>query len=195
MAIQSGQLKKAEEYNMPTFNGKLAVQLQLFSVCLCTALVSVVCADESIGRVLTDSEIDKLNSHVFPDGQGLPSGQGTVAEGETLYRENCSSCHGSAGEGANSVELIGDRELLATEYPDKGIAVVWPFAPTLFEYISRAMPPDRPGSFSPDELYSVTGYVLHLNDLLPANATINKSVLSSIDMPNRDGFTDLYSTE
>ena len=144
------------------------------------------------GRALTESEISHLDSHIFPDGTGLPDGKGSVAEGRPLYAEHCARCHGSRGEGANSVELIGDRELLTTQYPDRGIAVVWPYAPTLYEYIQRAMPPDNPGTFSNDELYSIVGYVLHLNALMPATASVNKPVLAGVSMPNKNGFIDAW---
>lgn len=147
------------------------------------------------GRALSTDEINQLNTHIFPDGRGLPDGQGTVTDGKALYAVHCAGCHGSVGEGANSVELIGDRELLTTQYPDKGIAVVWPFAPTLYEYIGRAMPPDKPGAFSTDELYSIVGFVLHLNELLSASASVDKSVLAGISMPNRNGFIDAWLSE
>jgi len=161
----------------------------LLTVFFCTY---VTADDDTPGRALTPEEINYLNVHVFPDGHGLPGGQGTVKDGQTLYAQNCAVCHGSDGEGASSVELIGDRTLLTTQYPDKGIAVVWPFAPTLYEYINRAMPPDSPGSFSSTQLYSIVGYVLYLNELLSADATVNKTVLSEIVMPNKDGFIDAW---
>jgi len=164
-----------------------------FILCLSIFFCTPATADgDTPGRALTSNEIDHLNTHVFPDGQGLPAGKGTVADGQALYAKHCAACHGNVGEGASSVELIGDRALLTTQYPDKGIAVVWPFAPTLYEYINRAMPPDSPGSFSSEELYSIVGYVLHLNELLSANAVVNKTVLSEIVMPNRDGFIDAW---
>ena len=152
-------------------------------------------ANDIPGRELTTDEIEHLDNHIFPDGRGLPDGQGTVANGQVLYTENCAACHGSSGEGANSVELIGDRELLTSQYPDRGIAVVWPYAPTLYEYINRAMPPDKTGAFSSEELYSIVGYVLHLNELLPANASVDKSVLAGLIMPNRNGFRDVWRSD
>lgn len=153
-------------------------------------------ASDIPGRTLTTDEIRHLDStHIFPDGRGLPDGQGTVADGQVLYAAHCAACHGRVGEGANSVELIGDRELLTTRYPDRGIAVVWPFAPTLYQYINRTMPPANPGSFNTTELYSIVGYVLHLNELLSASALVDKSVLTGITMPNIDGFTDVWRSQ
>lgn len=145
-----------------------------------------------IGRELSNSEITQLRSQIFSDGQGLPNGSGNVEEGAQLYQLHCSDCHGSRGEGASAVELVGDRELLATAYPDKGIAVYWPFAPTLFSYIQRAMPPDKPNSFSDSELYSIVAYVLFLNELIARDATLDQTSLAGIELPNRNGFTNVY---
>jgi cytochrome c len=65
----------------------------------------------------------------------------------------------------------------------------WPYAPTLFDYIRRAMPQNAPQSLSNDEVYAVSAYVLHLNGLLPAGATLDASTLPAILMPNRRRFT------
>lgn len=64
----------------------------------------------------------------------------------------------------------------------------WPFAPTLFDYIRRAMPLDSPQSLTSDEVYAVTAYTLHLNGIVDANAVLDAKSLAGIRMPNRDGF-------
>lgn len=141
-----------------------------------------------LGKELSEADIDSLPKHVFSDGEGLPEGSGTVALGSTLYAEHCASCHGSAGQGARAVELVGDRSLLATEYPDKGIGVYWPNAPTLFEYIHRSMPPENPASFSAEELYSLVAHLLFLNGIVDENNSLDAETLQSVEMPNRNGF-------
>lgn len=97
----------------------------------------------------------------------------------------------SAGQGAKALELVGDRSLLATAYPDRGIAVYWPHAPTLFEYIDRSMPPEAPGEFSENELYALIAYVLHLNELIDENFVLTRYSLSDVEMPNREGFVTI----
>ena len=84
----------------------------------------------NLGSELSTAELLALPKHVFPDGTGLPSGSATATQGRALYILHCASCHGSAGQGAKALELVGDRSLLATSYPDRGIAVYWPYAPT-----------------------------------------------------------------
>lgn len=147
----------------------------------------------TLGRTLSAEEINALDTHIFPEGEQLPDGEGTFAAGKSIYQEQCASCHGGMGEGAIAVELVGDRSLLTTAYPDKGIGVYWPYAPTIFQYIQRAMPPENPGLLSDTELYSLIFYLLYLNNLLPEGGKFDRQTLADIKLPNRDGFVDQYT--
>jgi cytochrome c len=42
-----------------------------------------------------------------------------------------------------------------------------PFAPTLFDYINRAMPMPAPHALSADDVYALTAYIPNLDDLVP----------------------------
>jgi len=64
----------------------------------------------------------------------------------------------------------------------------WPYAPTLFDYIRRAMPQNAPQSLGNEDVYAVSAYILNLNGLLPADATLDAGKLSAIQMPNRAMF-------
>ena len=141
-----------------------------------------------LGTPLPAEQLESLSQHVFADGRGLPEGSGTAAQGVVLYAAHCASCHGSEGQGGKALELVGDRSLLATDFPDKGIGVHWPNAPTLHEYIRRSMPPETPGMFSNDELYALIAYLLDINDLMDSNFVLDRQTLSDIRMPNRQGF-------
>lgn len=125
---------------------------------------------------------------VFADGSGLPDGGGTAREGAALYVERCASCHGASGEGGRALELVGERSLLASDYPDRGIAVLWPYAPPLYDYIRRTMPPDAPYSLGTDETYAIVARVLELNGLVEADTLVDAAVLGALRMPNRNGF-------
>ena len=152
-------------------------------------------ASESItidlGTSLQPEQLESMAQHVFADGTGLPEGSGTAVQGAILYSTHCASCHGSEGQGGKALELVGDRSLLTTDYPDKGIGVYWPNAPTLYEYIRRSMPPDTPGFFSDDELYALIAHLLSLNGLIKPGIVLDRKLLSDIQMPNRHGFTTI----
>ena len=145
----------------------------------------------NLGTELTARQVDALSQHVFADGTGLPDGSGTPEQGAVLYAAHCASCHGSTGMGGKALELVGDRSLLATDYPDRGIAVYWPHAPTLHEYINRSMPPEAPGMFSHDELYALIAHLLELNELIQKGVVLDRQLLSDIQLPNQHGFTTI----
>lgn len=149
-------------------------------------------AQQGFGRPLTEAEQNNLPPMVFANGAGLPLGGGSVADGAPLYKQHCAACHGPSGEGGSALELVGDRSLLSSEYPDKGVAVYWPYAATLFTYIRRAMPPGKPYSLTVNETYSVIAKVLHLNGLLDNDGEVDHQTLADLEMPNRNGFQDVY---
>jgi cytochrome c len=140
------------------------------------------------GRPATPEEIKAWNIDVSPDGAGLPPGKGDVAHGRQVFEDNCSACHGTKGEGGFADRLVGGRGTLASDHPVKTIGSFWPYATTLFDYIRRAMPYPAPQTLSDDDTYAVVAYILHLNDIVPADATLDRTSLPRVKMPNRDGF-------
>ena len=142
----------------------------------------------NLGRPATVTQIQGRSMNVFPNGRGLPSGSGTVAEGAAVYEQQCLSCHGIMGGGWSADELAGARHKLTEPDPDKIIGNYWPYATTLFDFIRRSMPLDNPGSLSDNQVYGVTAYLLHLNGLWDSQARMDAEKLAGIVMPNRDGF-------
>ncbi len=65
---------------------------------------------------------------------------------------------------------------------------MYPYAPALFDYVRRAMPMNAPQSLTNDQVYAVSGYLLHLNGLVPADDMMTAASLAAVQMPNRNGF-------
>jgi S-disulfanyl-L-cysteine oxidoreductase SoxD len=141
-----------------------------------------------IGRVATPAEISGWNIDVGRDGSNLPPGSGSVSHGREVFDQQCAACHGDKGQGGLGDKLVGGQGTLATQEPVRTVGSYWPYAPTLFDYIRRAMPQNAPESLSNDDVYAVSAYILNLNGLLPADATLDAKALSAIKMPNRDKF-------
>lgn len=141
-----------------------------------------------IGRPATAAEVAAWNIDIDRDGRKLPAGRGSVAQGGALFAERCASCHGAKGEGGLGDRLVGGQGTLASAQPVKTVGSFWPYAPTLFDYVRRAMPMDAPQSLTDDEVYAVVGYLLNLNGLLPDDAVLEARSLAAVRMPNRDGF-------
>jgi mono/diheme cytochrome c family protein len=141
-----------------------------------------------IGRAATPAEIAGWNIDIGRDGSGLPPGSGSVAHGRDVFAQQCAACHGEKGEGGVGDRLVGGRGTLATSNPVRTVGSYWPYAPTLFDYIRRAMPQNAPGSLSNDDTYAVSAYILHLNGLVSDAATLDAKSLAEIKMPNRRMF-------
>jgi len=58
----------------------------------------------------------------------------------------------------------------------------------VFDYIRRAMPPDAPGSLSDSDVYNLTAFLLHANELIPADALIDATSLPKVVMPAKTHF-------
>lgn len=123
------------------------------------------------------------------DGVGLPEGKGTVERGADVYAEQCAACHGTFGEGEGRFpKLVGGVGTLRDERPEPTVGSYWPFAPTLWDYINRAMPMPSPHTLSADDVYALTAYILHLNDLVPDAFVADRKSLPDVKMRNRNNF-------
>src|SRR3979490_2831278 len=141
-----------------------------------------------VGRPATPEEIRDLGAAIAPDGGGLPPGSGTVAAGPEVLGARCSRCHGEKAQGDVGPTLVGGRGTLATPRPLKTVGSFWPYATTLWDYVNRAMPFDRPGLLTPPEVYAAVAYVLNLNGIIEADRVMDATSLPKVKMPNRDGF-------
>jgi cytochrome c len=161
---------------------------RLALVCAVLAAASMAAQDLRLGRPATAEDIRRVDADVLPDGRGLPPGSGNAEGGRAVYARHCASCHGASGSGGSADPLAGGRGSLATARPMKTVGSFWPYATTLWDYINRTMPYDRPGSLTADEVYAVTAFVLRLNEIVADRETLNEKTLAGIRMPNRDGF-------
>jgi S-disulfanyl-L-cysteine oxidoreductase SoxD len=140
------------------------------------------------GRAPTDEEIKAWDIDVDMNGKGLPPGKGTAAEGSKIFAQKCAVCHGPTGEGAIAKRLLGGKGSLSTDKPMKTIGSFWPYAPTLFDFINRAMPASQPGTLSANEVYALTAFLLYRNEIIGENDVVDATTLPKVQMPNRNGF-------
>jgi len=145
-------------------------------------------ADFGLGRPPTAAEIVAWDIDVRADGQGLPPGNGSVAQGRAIYAEACAGCHGDKGQGGLADRLAGGFGTLSQQNPVRTVGSFWPYATTLFDFVRRAMPFNQPATLTNDQVYAVSAYVLALNGIVPDDAVLDAASLPRIAMPNRDGF-------
>ena len=137
-----------------------------------------------LGRAPTAAE--RADRIIGPDGAELPPGSGTPAQGEMVFgRRGCSNCHGPTASEGPSIALVGGDVTTRTNYwPIRH----WPFAPSVWDYIRRVMPYDRPGVLTDDETYAVTAYLLYRNDIIGENDVMDAESLPQVKMPRRDDY-------
>jgi cytochrome c len=141
-----------------------------------------------VGRAPTPDEVRQWSVSIGPDGKGLPEGRGTAAQAKELYSNRCAKCHGDKGQGRDSVPIAGGQGTLRNPKPLRTVGSYWPYATTIWDYVNRAMPFDRPGTLTADQVYSLTAYVLYLNGLAKEDEVIDAHTLPKVQMPNRNGF-------
>ncbi|MEE9388754.1 MAG: cytochrome c [Paracoccaceae bacterium] len=157
---------------------------------LAACLASPVVAEPlGLGRVASLDEIAAWDIDVRPDGVGLPPGQGDVARGEELFSDVCAACHGDFGEGLGLYpSLAGGEDTLTQARPVKSIGSFVPYLSTVFDFIHRAKPFGDAQSYSDDEVYALTAYLLYLNDLVGDDFTLSRDNFNDIHLPNEAAF-------
>jgi cytochrome c len=145
-----------------------------------------------LGREATPQEVAAWDIDVRPDGQGLPKGKGTVAQGEQIFQQQCAVCHGEFGEGKDRWPAVaGGLGSLRNDRPDKTVGSFWPYPTTVFDYVRRAMPFGNSQSLAADELYALTAYILFLNDVTKdPKFELDEKNLAAVKMPNAQEFFD-----
>lgn len=172
--------------------GMIAVFVSAMTWGLVTVAQSTGYGNDAMGfgAEVDESVVAAFNIHpaIPPDGAGLPDGSGTVSGGAELFAQRCAHCHGATGSEGPEDVLVGPD--LPVYGPDavRNIGNYWPYATTVYDFIQRAMPFDRPGTLTPEEIYAVTAWLLNQNGIIPEDAVMDRDTLPAVEMPNRDNF-------
>jgi cytochrome c len=138
-----------------------------------------------IGRTPTPEEIRAWDISVGPTGEELPPGRGSAVEGAKIYvSKGCAGCHGATGMGGAAPPLKA-KAGPETDTWERGriLPVRSPFATTVWDYINRAMPLNREGTLTPDEVYALTAFLLYINAVIPENQVLDRESLPKVTMP------------
>lgn len=142
-----------------------------------------------IGMTPNSASVQGWSIAVLPTGAGLPPGQGTVSQGETIYGTNCAMCHGTFAQGKNGYPaLVGGVGSLKGSSQTKTLGSYWPFATTVWDYINRAMPFYAPHTLKPDEVYALTAYLLNQNGIVHSGFIADAQTVPAVKMPDRNGW-------
>ena len=144
----------------------------------------------NLGKTASKKEIAGWHIEVTPT-HNLPPGGGSAADGEDFFEDVCANCHGSFGEGVgrNPVLAGGEGTLTDKMKPERTVGSYWPYASTLLDYTHRAMPFPSAQSLTWDQTWSLSAYVLYLNDIIDdEDFVFNAESFKDVVMPNVNGF-------
>ena len=58
----------------------------------------------------------------------------------------------------------------------------------MWDYINRGMPVGLEGTLTPDEVYSLTAFLLFLNEVIPEDQVLDRQSLPKVAMPIGDNY-------
>ena len=148
-----------------------------------------------LGKTPSAEELRAWDIAVGPDGKELPEGHGSAKDGEALFAQKCSACHGKNGYEGKAPQLIKAAPevklppCLSPCIRGNGVmALHSPYATVIWDYINRGMPFGKEGSLKPDEVYAITAFLLAKNGVIPEDQVLDAKNLPQIKMPNHDGY-------
>ena len=157
------------------------------------ATVLAQSATYGVGRTPTADEIRAWDISIGPTGEELPQGRGTVREGAQLYRaKGCAGCHGaSAIDGKGPILKSKAAPNVDVWARGRILPLRAPFATTVWDYINRAMPLNREGTLTADEVYSLTAYLLFINKVIKEDEVLDAKSLPQVKMPIGSDYASL----
>ena len=131
----------------------------------------------SFGKEIDSALISRQDITIDALGNNLPEGSGTARIGEKIFLNKCVSCH-------LEKEFFNTKILLNDNIKSIPINLDWPYPKTLFDYIRKAMPYNKPQSLTSNETYALTAYLLYKNETLKYEEVLNKETLININSNN-----------
>jgi len=145
-----------------------------------------------VGRTPSAEELRRMDISIGFSGEELPPGRGTAKEGAQLYMQKaCVGCHGVTGIGGLAPILrskLDNAEALPVWKKERILPLRAPNATIVWDFINRGMPLGLEGTLKPDEVYSLTAYLLFLNKVIPEDQVLNKENLPKVKMPIGDAY-------
>ena len=113
-------------------------------------------------------------------------------------RKGCAACHGMTGSGGRAPTLIENKgtpntasmpgmDMMGIQPPGL-MATHAPYSTVMWDYISRGMPLNKEGTLMPDEVYSLTAFLLYKNGVIKEDDVMDAQSLPKLKMPNLSNY-------
>jgi alcohol dehydrogenase (cytochrome c) len=139
--------------------------------------VRVLTATAVIISALTLSACSSNTSSTSGASPGASAGYFTDAQasdGATVYAASCATCHGAKLEGQSGPSLSGSRFAATLQSYGTG--------QQMFDFISKQMPLNAPGSLTPAQYYAVSAYLLQQNGYPSGSQTLDATNIGSVNL-------------
>jgi mono/diheme cytochrome c family protein len=145
-----------------------------------------------VGRTPSAEELRRMDISIGFAGEELPPGRGNAKEGAQLYMQKaCVGCHGVTGIGGLAPILrskMENADTLPVWKKERILPLRAPSATIVWDFINRGMPVGLEGTLKPDEVYSLTAYLLFLNKVIPEDQVLTRENLPKVKMPIGDAW-------
>jgi S-disulfanyl-L-cysteine oxidoreductase SoxD len=177
---------------MGAYTMRCSLNLLVPAMILAAPVAALAQSRTNLGTPLSQEEIRSFDFMVGPEGKELPPGHGTAKEGAEIFAKQCAVCHGKNGEGGAVQRLVvgspGNPHRGPFKDTEKSAVSYYPYPTIAWDYIHRAMPANKPGSLTPDQVYAVVAFLYYRNGIIEESDILDAKSLPKVQMPNRDGF-------
>ena len=143
-------------------------------------------AEENInfnfGKNIDQNIITKIDITIDSRGSNLPQGDGSAKEGIKIFTNKCRSCH-------LEKDFLNEKSILnKNNFSSVPINLAWKNSLSLYDYIRKAMPYNKPQSLTDNETYALMAYLLFKNNKISIDKKIDKEFLLNLDSNFRNIF-------
>jgi len=145
-----------------------------------------------VGRTPTAEELRRMDISISPTGDELPVGRGNAKLGAKVYEDRgCVACHGATGiEGMAPILRSKKSADLPIWERERILPLRAPYATIVWDFLNRGMPVGQEGTLTPDEVYSLTAFLLFLNKVIPEDQVLDRESLPKVKMPIGNDFAE-----
>ena len=172
--------------------GLAAIALLLGSPVLVSPALAQSAPTYGLGRTPSAEEIRARDINIDSAGTELPPGHGTPKEGAKVFElQGCSVCHGAEAVGGVGPRLNSKTSQdLPIWRRERILPLRAPYATIVWDFLNRGMPVGQEGTLTPDEVYSLTAFLLFLNKVIPEDQVLDRESLPKVKMPIGNDFAD-----
>lgn len=117
-------------------------------------------------------------------GTTPPATGDQVAMGQSLYGENCASCHGAGGEGKGSAPaVVGQGALPLDPRPGSKRAVQFGTVADVGGWVKANMPPKSAGSLSDEQYWAILAFDLKANGIDLGGKRLDAALAQTLVIP------------